>query len=357
MGRPKGSKNGTKDRFGFRTDIPGFRVRRTSKGAFIVELDYWADPRKDEVWAEKMRRGMPSEVQWRREFMRDWTSAAGESYYPEFVARPEFYIRACMKLINAPIIRGWDFGFRHPACVWLQYSPISGRAWVLREIMPGGFTNESGRIDTGSFADLVLYLSGQVPLEAIQGSPRALQVVNDINATEGMPKTPWFGGEGMAIPLRFLDWAGHEALQRGRHPEHDSKERTDADILASKGITLGAYYTTPKARENVIRKLLLSKSDGLPGIFFDPACRLLCEGFGGGIAYPKPTRENPDPGEPAKDGWYEHVHDALGYPLVQIVPVADLGAFAPAPEMAYVGRSLEPVRNDGFDLHELEEGW
>lgn len=356
MARKKPPKIGP---LGYREDIPGFSVRRTSKGVTVVEIDYWADARKDEIWAEKQRRGSPSDVIFRREFMRDWTSAAGESFYPEFVARPEFYVRPCPGLLPAPIIRGWDFGYRHPACVWLQYDQHTGRVWVLREIMPGGFTNASGKIDTGSFAKLVLYLSGQIPFEAVMPHPRALEVINEINkhakAGEGH-EAPWFGGEGTANPLRFLDWAGHEALQQGRHPEHDSKERTDATILYANGIQLGAYYTTPKARENVIRKLLLPMKDGAPGIFFDPACRLLVEGFAGGIAYPKPTKENPDPGEPAKDGWYEHPHEALGYPLAQIIRLDDLGQLAPVP-LVQVGRGWELAPSDGLSIKEMDGGW
>lgn len=351
-----GRKN-PRSAIGYRTDIPGFAVRRTSKGITVVEIDYWADRRKDETWAEKMKRGMPSLVHWRREFGRDWSSAAGESFYPEFVARPEFYIRRCPSLIEAPVIRGWDFGFRHPACVWLQHSPVTGRVWVIREIMPGGFTNESGRIDTGSFADLVLYLSGQIPFEAIAGNQRALQVVNDINATEGMPKAPWFGGDGTASPLRFLDWAGHEASITSSTPDRDSKDRTHAAILLSKGIPLAGYYTTPKARENAIRQLLKAMPDGLPGIFFDPACRLLIDGFGGGIAYPKPTKENQDPTDPQKDGWFEHTHEALGYPLAQIIHLGDTGALEIPVHMIPQGRGYVAVRSDGFDLKEMDGTW
>ena len=40
--------------------------------------------------------------------------SGGDPYYPEFCARPEFFIRESPGLLNSPIIRGWDFGWHCP---------------------------------------------------------------------------------------------------------------------------------------------------------------------------------------------------------------------------------------------------
>ena len=108
-------------------EIKGFSIRRTSRGWLVVEIDPWANPKKDEAWLEQRRRRAVSEVAFRREHLRDWTSAGGLSFYPEFMERPGRYIRRAPGLIDGlPVIRGWDFGYRRPALVWLQYSPRRG---------------------------------------------------------------------------------------------------------------------------------------------------------------------------------------------------------------------------------------
>jgi hypothetical protein len=64
----------------------------------------------------------------------------------------------------------------------------------------------------------------------------------------------------------------------------------------------------------------------------------------GGIAFGNATLAHPKAGQPAKDGHFEHLHDALGYGLVNVVPVAD--------------RPLALVDGGGLALHEvLDPDW
>lgn len=300
----------------------GFNWRTAPSGFTVVEIDYWADPEKrDPAWADRIRRLMPSEKQWRREFLRDWDSGEGDSFYPEFQTwggRRMFVRKAPGILYNQPINRGWDFGFRRPACVWFQYSFKQDLAWVLREIMPE-------QIATDDFAALVQYLSGQLDIRHLgQG---ALTWVEKIKETPGLPKPPWFQAD--AIPYNFVDYSGPEALKSSASVAGDTAERTDFAILASKGITLSALASSPKARSRVIRRLLRPRGkvveEGTPGILFDPACPILIRGFSGGITFPiaTPQKPYPDIDEPRKDGYFEHTHDALGYGIVSVVPAVD----------------------------------
>jgi hypothetical protein len=57
---------------------------------------------------------------------------------------------------------------------------------------------------------------------------------------------------------------------------------------------------------NIIRNLLLPMPDGNVRIKIDFECKLLVDGFLGGY-----TRNDDD--EPVKDGYYEHLFDALRY--------------------------------------------
>jgi len=302
--------------------LEGFSTRRTSKGAIVVELDLEADPAKrDPLWQEDIRRQMPSEAHWKREFKRDWTVAAGRPYYPEFLLNPTLFVQKLTFLLDAPVYRGWDFGFRMPACVWSQYSPKSDRFWAIRELMP---TN----ISTHAMVTLVRYLSGQEDESEVEKYPAALQWLlwmrkqreKDIaKGLDPIPAPPWFG-----TGCHFIDYSGPEALKRSATVEHEHSARTDAEVLRSKGVTLNMLSTSIEARETIMRKLLVRRrNDGLPGLFLDPACRLLINGFNGGISYPEATKMTPQPTQPKRDGFYEHIHDALNYTAINVVPKQD----------------------------------
>jgi hypothetical protein len=326
--------------------LHGFNVRRTSRGWTVVELDIHALPERDPctqagaAWGEAERRAV-GEVAFRREHMRDWTAAPGEPYYPEFVSNPKRYIRRADALLDRPVYRGWDFGFRRPACVWFQVSSTN-RTWVLRELRPEN-------IDTYSFRDLVLYLSGQRQLEDILHRTRAVEWINRIRDNPRLPPPPWF-----PMGTNYLDYGGPEAHQRRAAVEGESSERTDADVLLAGGVSLQVFNTPVRARSNIVRRLLQIRADGWPGLLFDPACPELVLGFGGGIKFKKPTPENPIPDEPHKDERFSHLHEALGYGIVNCVPLAD---DYPQEQVAHrwEGRERVPFYpSSGFEVSEVE---
>lgn len=319
----------------------GTSVRRTPRGFVVFELDYVADPvKRQPEWAAQMRAAM-GDKRFRQEFLRDWSSAAGDAFYPEFGAQPHKYIAPALRLPNLPICRGWDFGFRHPACVWFAYSPRSDRVVVLREIMPEN-------LDTYSFRDLVLFLSGQKRIEDIEKRPSAMAWVKKIRDDPRLPAPPWFEADASA-PIRWLDFSGPEATKVSASVEGEHKERTDKAILEADGITLECPSVSVKAREAVMRRLLQTRSDGWGGIIFDPACRILIEGMNGAIAYPKATKVNPDPTEPCKDGYYEHLHDSIGYGLTNIVPaVAD---------QRQIPRIVQYLNRRPMEIQTMDLGW
>ena len=298
--------------------IRGWLARRTTR-AVVVEIDYFANPNKDEEWAAKVRAKMPSEAAFRREHGRDWTSAAGDAFYPEFREKKERFVHVCRGMLDAPIYRGWDFGWRKAACIWFQYDPTLDRAWILRELMPE-------QIDTHSFRDLVLYLSGQRSRDSLLRRPRSLAWVDRLEQEarefKDIQTPPWFESS-IGSPNQFIDLSGPEALRTAPEVSSDTAERTSAQILAVEGIHLQLLVTTPKARENLIRRLLLPQPDGYPGLWIDPACPLIIKGMSGGIAFPKKSKSGVVSDKPARDGHFEHLHDAMGYGLTQVVPFAE----------------------------------
>lgn len=167
-----------------------------------------------------------------------------------------------------PMIRGWDFGRRRPACVFAQRQP-NGAVWRLAAMLGN---NES----LDRFSERVLNRSGEQ-----------------------------FAGVG-----QWTDFCDpHGAAKR------DVSEETSFSILQKKGIQ-------PRSRDVSIATRLELMSKGLrmligkrPRSQYDRAnCGLLIEGYGGGYCWPPAspltgvTKE-----KPLADGWYEHPMDADGY--------------------------------------------
>ena len=306
----------------------GFRVQRTKQGFAVVSVDYWADEdKRDPAWIAAREQEMTNRADFRREYLRDWTSPAGDSYYPEFwlYGGLDTYVVACPGVIpGVPILRCWDFGIYRPACVWMQRDPRNGRLWVLRELMPGwsqAALRDEG-IDVRSFRDVVLYLSGQTSLSRLH--PRSMLLLDAIRQEPRYPDPPWFTDGSGAIPNRFIDFSGPEANYPSDVPADDTQARTRAMILAEAGIFLQIQTEPWEAREDMLRELLRPRlcefghesCPGHPGILFDPSCAVLVQGVSGGITFRKGTLQNPAPAAPAKDGYYDHLHDALSYGVV-----------------------------------------
>jgi hypothetical protein len=266
----------------------------------------------------------------RREMKIDRTSNAGKPFYPAFAENPKRYVARAPGLLDAPILRGWDFG-RSPACVWAQWSKKSRRLWVLREIQ--------GRdCDTYQFRDLVKFISGQLTLETLSVHKRAIELLEEMRYDKAYPPVPWFSGSGLA----YADFAGHEAVRSDPGLVRAGDARVAADVLALGDIYVLPQYTFQRSRTQVIHGLSrVRDTDGLPGIMLDPACPILIKGLCGGVVYAKGTPSNPDPNEPAKDDVYSHLHEALGYLVTNVVALehADFWAAGedgelPAAEMA-----------------------
>jgi hypothetical protein len=308
-----------------REPLPGLRIRHTVRNAAVISVEYWANETKTQEWATEERRLYGSEVQWRREMGLDWTAAAGKPFYPEFAERPEFFIHRFEGGLakECAVVRGWDFGFHAPACVWYQYHATADRCWIIRELTPRD-------IDTYSFARLVLYLSGQLPFEALAPYPRALLALRKIEGDPRIPAAPWFGPG-----VRFDDRGGHEMYKRSPHVDPRTGETSDYEILSGLGIRITMSDMSIGVRENVIRRMMLARADGLPGLLIDPACPELIAGFGGGLAYPKPTAQQRNPYQVMRDGRFENPHDAFSYGIVADSPVSDMAAVAGAQRLDY----------------------
>lgn len=318
-------------------EIDGLKARTTASGIRVVELDWWADPARDSGWLERARRSAKSPAEFQRNVLRNWNIVSGATFFPEFaeVGR-EKYLYEPRELLNLPIIRGWDFGWRAPCCIWMQYSMESDRVFVLREFSPRG-------IAAHHFRDVCRYLSGQCALSQLDAE--AQEWVEMLDGLPDMPRTPWF-----PPGLSFVDFAGPEINAVQSIAAKDPAEATVRQVFSAGNIEFSIQTGRVKGRAHVLRRMLwprpllpnedgsapLPGRDGWPGIVISPYCIDTLAMLDGGLTFKKGTKANPMPEEPNKDGKHDNTFDALTYALVGVVPPDGLPGITP-------GMPAEPV--------------
>ena len=305
------------------SEIQGFRLFKSStRDILVIRLDPEARPdQRSPDWAEKTAAKYPSRQEFMREQGHGWEYSTGLAFYPEWNERGETcYVQKIETLMDDYVYRGWDFGHRFPSCAWCQWDSKNRRLFVIRSILP---TKDAKlHIPTSSFRDLVKYLSGEIPVEDIADDDTIMEWLGNIEGMDLVPTPPWFG-EG----TRFVDFAGHEALKEEAQVSKESADRNHAAILQTGGVTLNPLYSTVKARETAMRDLLSIREDGWPGLIVDPSNVQFIEGMRGGFSYPKASKAVPLPTKVRKDGYYDNVHDSVGYVAVQVIKIEPSRAY------------------------------
>jgi hypothetical protein len=291
----------------------GFRARISPLSRWtVIELDCWADPRKTDEWALEMVATIGMQ-RFQREFLRNWSLSTQSPFFPEYLTRggDEQYVYPITELGRGDIFMGLDFGFRRPALVAAQANLSRTRLYLLREWMPQNLSAQA-------FMEVSEWLMGEFPEDRIQaeGLKHVLDLKRDAERGDG-PPVPWFHRPG-----RIVRFTGEEANRTAQEVASETAERRIADIWAAAGFPLQIHSLPVKQGEMVMRHLLRNVPKGaMPWLVIDPWCKIIRQGFGGGYTYKRPTKINPQPNEPAKDGYYEHLQDGLRYMASQVIDI------------------------------------
>ena len=310
----------------------GVWVRRNRNGWTALELDYcmlpWRDPDTPEgkAWEEEEKGSMPAS-DWEREYKRsfdtyDGTPVYGSEFKPGIHSQEKIEFRD-----DWPVFRGWDYGYTRPACLIGQITS-SGQIRCVYELL-------GKNVPIQVFADIVLWVTGQNLSRGPGVSPdfvrdddawlkrqqekardihdRRLQKIIeavDNRCIEGVSRfedLPRFTQLASAKFLDYDDPAGkqHNALS----------EKTARDILNARGI-----YPTPgeeraKRRVDITRERLLPNANTTEPMLIvsEEHCPILYTGLRSGYRYPEEKYGRDTSSVPVKDGFYEHLVNALEY--------------------------------------------
>lgn len=194
----------------------------------------------------------------------------GKPVFPEW--DPEKHVDTLFPIAMRPIVRGWDFGFRSPACVWIQRTPTD-HIHVLAELV-------GNNIELADFAKRVCEQSAQL-------FPR----------------------------MQFEDYCDVAGTQKNdRGPTAVQVLRNEFGIVPNSR-RLGVHQCIER-----VSYLLRTTANGVPLLQVHERCRWVKKALAGGYHWDKKKDE------PVKGEVYDDVFDALKYAVVPLTH--DMGASA-----------------------------
>lgn len=267
--------------------MKGVRGWRTADGYLVLRLHYTCDPeRATEQWigeTSKGYRGGTDGSDWQREMEIDFGSYAGRPVYAQF---DKVHSIGVMRYNpNLPLWRGWDFGYRHPAVVFLQMWPDNTLVF-LHEIYPTLDSEKVPGISTADLCKLVQYETDR--LFPGSGDPEVSAGVYD-----------------------FCDPAGNQ--------KKETSDFSSIEILQQHGIYPEWNVVGRKNRVDYARVYVEGKHEnGEPRFKINPHCTLAHEAFSAAYRYPEEgqgpsDREMPDVSRSIQEQPYIHIMDAFEY--------------------------------------------
>lgn len=239
---------------------------------FFLEKMTTYDNKKNlpDGYIQDLEKSLPPDM-FQRFVMGEWGHVTfGERIYPEFslsihVGFPEYDPAY-------PIVRCWDFGYLHPALVFLQVDS-KGKVMVLKELMGKNVMIEN-------FAEEVIYT-----------------------------------GQQMFPGARFEDYGDPAG---GKHASTGVTDTTAFSVLIDKfNINVHSRIVGIKDGLDLVRRKLSILVEGSPAILIHKdRCKLLIEGMAGGYACMKTQQGEVLKDLPKTDGYYEHTQDALRYGMI-----------------------------------------
>jgi hypothetical protein len=267
---PKGAKDTV-------TYVDGMDAWTNSGNGFrVIKLLFWADPRKQRgtEWEAQEKKGM-TERAWNQEMLCKFHTNAGTPIFKHEWNRKTMIVPSMDPddYAERPLIASLDFGYNRPAMVVSVI--LFGRIWrVLRALMG----------------------------HHIHFTPFMRQCQTYL--------AEWFPHRRPEDILWCCDIAGRQVK-----PESDP----EIDILRKKfGIRVRSKYSKIQPTIDRMRDYMTDVYRQQPCFQVErhPSTRIVIEALDGGWAYPEAKQGKPEPDDPDKDGFYEHIGDCLRYTIL-----------------------------------------
>ena len=240
----------------------------------VMSLSWKLHPEKDDAWykAEEAKRtpqAMASEID-----MNPFASA-GQPYYGGFKA--PLHVQRLSVNTHKELVLGWEYGWHHPYCVISQMD-VKGRL-VIHDVLLGE---------------------------------------NELIQTFATSVRAYLNSHYLDFPvINYDDPAGLQKSDKSKLSSHEHLAKAGFPATARPSNINEANYD---ARKTIIEEKLRVLIDGIPSLVINnrTTTQVIIEGFQGGYHYPDPNKHGFVKDRPVKDGYYEHVMNALEYIVVNL---------------------------------------
>lgn len=267
--------------------IRGVRGWRTDDDYLVLRLHYTCDPeRATPDWVAETSRGYSGGTDgsmWQREMEIDFGSYSGLPVYASF--DKDSSITQVKYNPHLPLWRGWDFGYRNPAVVFVQLWP-DNTLTVLHELFPTLDKEKLPGISTENLVRLVM-----------NETDRLFPGASDHTTTAGV--------------FDFCDPAGNQ--------KKETSDFSSIEVLQKFGLEPEYAVVGRKNRIDYARVYVEGKHEnGSPRFLINSSCSLAIEAFAAAYRFPEADkgnadREMPDLSRKVQEQPYIHVMDAFEY--------------------------------------------
>ena len=243
-----------------------------------VEFDWWDNPEHDQAWFDRVTADL-EEWEVAQMYLKSFVTVEGEPVFPEFRAANHVSTKPLQFIPGRTVYICWDFGFYHPACVFMQQDQFD-RWMVLREFCPE-------RLDFSLFAKFILEKANTFYDRTDQKNWSEIHFIDPAGFQRYADRS-----------MSGATCAAHEIRERFKYSDDFfAQVRSGAMQVGDR------KYEGPRLR--AVRELFRLRDDKKYGIIIDPGCTTIIDGFAGGYVLDKF-------GVPVKNK-YSHPMDAIQY--------------------------------------------
>lgn len=250
------------------------RLRKSGKTK-VYTIPWKKHPNKDDAWYEQQLRDRP-ERDVRQEIDINYIISAGKPYYGGF--RRAIHVNRLSINSHKELILGWDYGWHHPCCVITQID-AKGRL-VIHDVLLG---------------------ENELIQDFAENTVRAYLNAHYLNFPV----------------INYDDPAGLQESDKSKLTSHQLLIKAGFPATSRPSNTNEANYD---ARKVLIESKMKNLIDGIPALVINdrPLTQIIIEAFEGGYHYPVEDKYGAIKDRPVRDGYYEHVMNALEYIIVNL---------------------------------------
>ena len=258
--------------------FPTLRPKVNNRNITTAFLGYRLNPKYDEAWISRIKPTM-AEDEWNREYEGSYEEAVGTVVWK---VDPLIHFRNFDWVDGNVFWRGWDFGFRKPACIVTQMNLKKQWCWIWGAVGEDEYLKD--------FA------------------PRMFEMCD-------AKFPPGRDANGKIIDQLWLDrcdWAGAQENDKGCSVQvlQEAHEKRYGKSERYKRMNLEWRRLAFEVGRDLVGDRLKLRGDQEPGLLIHDDFQEAKDALTGGYHYPEDRQSGAKPEYPEDDGFYIHLMDA-----------------------------------------------